>query len=66
MILQWKAMRDDVVYWKKNYSRMKKFAKLSFIDYTDNVFTANDKKVNFFQNLPTNLGYLVFKKRYGN
>ncbi len=66
MQMQWKSMRDDIDYWKKNYSRLKKAPSLSVIDYCTNFFTRQEKKRNFYQNLPTSIGFKVFKKRYGS
>lgn len=62
--MQWKSMRDDVSYWKQNYNRLQKAPKLSLADYFSSEFTNELKKKNFFQNLPAELGYKLFKWRY--
>lgn len=62
--MQWKSMRDDVPYWKQNYARLKKAPSLSFSDYFSSEFTTDQKKRNLFLNLPTELGYRLFKWRY--
>lgn len=66
MIMQWKSMRDDVDYWKQNYNRLKKAPSLQLTDYFSNDFTTTEKKANLLYNLPTNLGFKLFKKRYGS
>lgn len=62
--MQWKSMRDDENYWKQNYQRLKKAPKLSLIDYFSPEFSKDLKKRNLFQNLPTELGFRLFKWRY--
>lgn len=62
--MQFKAMRDDVDYWKKNYKRLKKAPGLTLSDYLSSDFTKEQKKENLLLNLPTSMGYKVFKKRY--
>ncbi|VDH17144.1 Chondroitin polymerase [Algoriella xinjiangensis] len=62
--MQYKCMRNDISYWKANYNRLKKAPSLSFSDYISSNFTKAQKKENLLLNLPTNLGYKIFKKRY--
>lgn len=62
--MQWKSMRDDVDYWKQNYKRLQKAPKLSFTDYFSSEFSNELKKKNFFQNLPSKVGYHLYKWRY--
>lgn len=62
--MQWKSMRDDINYWKQNYQRLKKAPGLSLSDYFSSEFSSELKKKNFFQNLPTELGFRIFKWRY--
>jgi len=62
--MQWKSMRDDVNYWKQNYQRLQKAPKLSISDYFSAEFSTDLKKKNFFQNLPVELGFRIFKWRY--
>ena len=64
MVLQWKAMRADIEYWKLNYKRMKQVSNLSFFEYLGSDFSFEEKKFDLLQNLPTNIGYHIFKKRY--
>lgn len=65
MIMQWKAMREDLSYMKQNYHRMKKLPTLSLVDFFRPEFDAKIKKLAFLQNLPTNLGVNLFIKRFG-
>jgi len=62
--MQWKSMREDENYWKQNYTRLKKAPGLSLSDYVSSEFSSELKKKNFFLNLPTNLGFKLFKWRY--
>ena len=62
--MQYKFMRDDVVYWKTNYNRLKKAPSLSISDYLNSDFTKEQKKENLLLNLPSSLGYKLFKHRY--
>lgn len=61
--LNWKAQKSELL-WKKSYDQYKKVVSLSFIDYFDSFFLPKEKKENFFHNLPTNLGFKIFTKRY--
>lgn len=63
--MQYKCMRDDISYWKINYSRLKKAPSLTLSDYLSSNFSKQEKKENLLLNLPTDLGFKVFKKRYG-
>ncbi|MGV0966547.1 glycosyltransferase family 2 protein [Empedobacter falsenii] len=62
--MQYKSMRNDVEYWKKNYNRLKKAPSLTFSDYLSSDFSKEQKKENLLLNLPSNLGFKIFKKRY--
>ncbi|WP_068596131.1 glycosyltransferase family 2 protein [Vaginella massiliensis] len=64
MRMQYKFMRDDVDYWKQNYRRTQKAPGLKLSDYLTKDFTKKEKKVNIFYNLPAELGFRLFKKRY--
>lgn len=66
LMMQWRSMREDVAYWKQNYNRLKKAPSLSLSDYFSADFTWKEKKQNFYLNLPTEIGFKIFKKRYGN
>lgn len=62
--MQWKSMRADENYWKQNYKRLKKAPGLTLSDYFSSEFSTEIKKKNFFLNLPTELGFRLFKWRY--
>lgn len=62
--MQWKSMRTDETYWKQNYTRLKKAPGLSLSDYFSSEFSTDLKKKNLFLNLPSGLGFRVFKWRY--
>lgn len=62
--MQWKSMKQDKIYWKQNYRRLKKAPKLSVSDYFSDEFSNELKKKNFLQNLPEEIGYRLFKWRY--
>ncbi|MFV0215743.1 glycosyltransferase [Empedobacter falsenii] len=64
MIMQYKFMRDDVTYWKQNYRRTQKAPGLKLSDYLTNDFNKKEKKANILYNLPAEIGYRLFKKRY--
>lgn len=63
LIMNWKAQHNEDL-WKYSYDAYKKVATLSFLDYLDKDFSFDLKKKNFLQNLPTDLGYKIFRKRY--
>ncbi|CAM3277680.1 glycosyltransferase family 2 protein [Empedobacter stercoris] len=61
--MQWKVLKDEE-YFKVNYNRMKKAPSLTFSDYLSSDFSKEQKKENLLLNLPTNMGFKIFKKRY--
>lgn len=61
--MQWKVLKDED-YFKVNYNRMKKAPSLNISDYLSSDFTKEQKKENLLLNLPTNIGFKIFKKRY--
>lgn len=63
--MNWKAQKDETL-WKYSYTAYQKIASLSFWDYFKSTFSRETKKQNFLQNLSINLGYKVFRKRYGD
>lgn len=65
LIMQWKALRGDIDYLKQNYSKMKSLPKLSFSEYFSNDFSLKEKKISFYQNLPSSIGTKLFIKRFG-
>lgn len=64
LTMQWRSMREDAAYWKQNYRRLKKAPSLILADYLSSDFSAREKKANIYYNLPVELGYRLFKKRY--
>lgn len=63
LIMNWRAQKSEDL-WKESYSNYKKISSLSLIDYFSAQYSNELKKMNFLQNLPTNLGMKVFKKRW--
>lgn len=61
--MQWKILKDGS-YFKINYNRMKKAPSLSLFDYFSTKFNKKEKKENLLLNLPTSIGFKIFKKRY--
>jgi len=64
LFMQWRFMKNDITYWKQNYSRLKKLPSLSPGSYFSKDYPKDFKKKNFFQNLPTEIGFRLFKWRY--
>ena len=65
LLMNWKAQKNEEL-WKYSYDAYKKLASLSFADYWSSDFSKGTKKKNFLQNLPTDLGYKIFRKRFGS
>ena len=65
LLMNWKAQRNEEL-WKYSYNAYKKLASFSLVEYLSSDFNLALKKKNFLQNLPTNLGYKIFRKRFGN
>ena len=65
LLMNWKAQKNEQL-WKYSYDAYKKIASLSFADYWSSDFSKETKKKNFLQNLPTDLGYKIFRKRFGS
>ncbi|MDR2205406.1 MAG: glycosyltransferase [Flavobacteriaceae bacterium] len=63
LIMNWKAQKDEKL-WKESYSNYKTLKSLSLWDYFSSKFSTDTKKKNFLDNLPTNLGMKIFKKRF--
>lgn len=61
--MQWKVLKDKE-YFITNYQRMQKAPSFSLVDYLSNEFTKKQKKENFLLNLPSPIGFRIFKKRY--
>ncbi|TWP25145.1 glycosyltransferase family 2 protein [Apibacter muscae] len=64
LTMQYQVMGKDINYWEINYSRLKKAPSLSLFDYFSNSFSKDIKKKNLFQNLPSSLGYKLYKWRF--
>lgn len=62
--MNWRAQKNEKL-WKESYANYKKLSSLSFTDYFSSKFSMEIKKKNFLDNLPTNLGMWIFKKRWG-
>jgi len=65
MIMQWKALRNDVEYFENTYSRMKKIIPFQFSDLLNNSLDSKTKKLLILESLPTKLGTRIFIKRFG-
>lgn len=63
LIMNWRAKKDADL-WKESYQNYKKLAKLNFSDYLSADFSTAVKKADFFNRLPTDLGFKLFKWRY--
>lgn len=64
LLMNWKAQKNETL-WKESYSNYKTLTSLSLMDYFSSNFSKETKKSSFLNNLPTNLGYKVFRKRWG-
>lgn len=64
LLMNWKAQKNEKL-WKYSYDAYKKLASFSITEYLSSEFSFDLKKKNFLQNLPTNLGYKIFRKRFG-
>lgn len=63
LIMNWKAQKNETL-WKESYSNYKTLTSLSLMDYFSNNFSMSVKKINLFNQLPTELGFRLFKWRY--
>lgn len=62
--MNWKAQKNEAL-WKESYHNYKTLSSLSLMDYFSSDFSKETKKKNFLDNLPTDLGFKIFKKRWG-
>lgn len=62
--MNWKAQKNEAL-WKESYHNYKTLSSLSLMDYLSSNFSKETKKKNFLDNLPTDLGFKIFKKRWG-
>ena len=65
LLMNWKAQKNEQL-WKYSYEAYKKLASLAFADYWSSDFSKEIKKKNLLQNLPTDIGYKIFRKRFGS
>lgn len=61
--MQWKVLKDKA-YFITNYKRMKKAPSFNIKDYFSKEFSTDQKKENLLLNLPSAIGFRIFKKRY--
>ena len=61
--MNWKAQKNEEL-WKESYRNYKKLSKLRWTDYLSAKFSKSIKKSDFFNRLPTDLGFRFFKWRY--
>ena len=61
--MNWKAQKNKEL-WKESYQNYKKLSSLPLRDYFSEDFSTTFKKLNLFNQLPTELGFRVFKWRY--
>lgn len=61
--MNWKAQKNETL-WKESYSNYKTLSTLNFMDYLSSQFSKNTKKNEILNNLPTDLGFRIFKKRW--
>ena len=63
--MNWKAQKNKEL-WLFNYNHFKTIFGLDFLDFLSFKFSLTEKKKSLLQNLPSNLGYKIFRKRFGN
>lgn len=61
--MNWKAQKDEKL-WRRSYAEYKKLKGLSMRDYMRKEFSAKLKKQDFFNSLPTDFGFRLFRWRY--
>lgn len=65
LLMNWKAQKNEEL-WKYSYMAYKQLASFSITDYLSSNFTLRLKKKNFLQNLPANIAFKIFRKRFGS
>lgn len=63
--MNWKAQKNEEL-WKESYRNYKSLSTLRCIDYFSSDYSVEIKKNELLNNLPTWLGYKVFRKRWGD
>lgn len=61
--MNWKAQKNEHL-WKESYHNYKRLSGLSLLDYLSGDFSTISKKLNLFNQLPTELGFRLFRWRY--
>ncbi len=64
LVMNWKAQKNKEL-WLFNYNHFKTIFGLDFLDFLSFKFSLTEKKKSLLQNLPSNLGYKIFRKRFG-
>ena len=65
LIMNWKAQKNKEL-WLFSYNHFKTVFGLDFLDFLSSKFSFAEKKKSFLQNLPSYLGYKIFRKRFGS
>lgn len=65
LLMNWKAQKNKEL-WKRSYSAYSKLKGLGIGDYFSSTFSKKEKKESLLMSLPTNLGYKIFRKRFGS
>ncbi|MDO4763886.1 MAG: glycosyltransferase [Flavobacteriaceae bacterium] len=61
--MNWKAQKNEEL-WKESYRNYKTLSTLTLLDYFSSNYSKETKKNEILNNLPTNLGFKIFKKRW--
>ena len=61
--MNWKAQKNKEL-WKESYHNYKTLSSLPLIHYFSKDYSNTSKKLNLFNQLPTELGFMLFKWRY--
>lgn len=64
LIMNWQSQFSEHL-WKESYLNFKQLSTLSLLDFFSKDFSLQTKKKAFYTSLPVNLGYKLFRKRYG-
>ncbi len=63
LLMNWKAQKNSEL-WKESYRNYKKLSALPWYGYFSGDYSLALKKTDFFNSLPTALGYRLFRWRY--
>lgn len=64
LVMNWQAQFNEEL-WKESYRNFQKLSTLSLFDYFSKQYSISIKKKSLYTSLPVNLGYHLFRKRYG-